>query len=167
MMRPALAVLALLAACASPDTGWRDGSRPIASAALFEPARFQGEWHVVARYPRAVDRECAREVMDYDGAAMRWRCTGADGSELRNWQGAARLQALPGRLATDLGSFGLDDFWVLWVDWDYRTAVIGTPSGAAGYVLNREPAIPSDRMAAAREVLDFNGYDTAALVQLH
>ncbi|MBW7920894.1 MAG: lipocalin family protein [Rubellimicrobium sp.] len=167
MSRRLLAVLVLLAACAAPPAGvWRDLSQPIASAALFDPARFAGEWHVVARYPRAADRDCPAEVMDYDGAAMRWRCLGAGGAVLRDWQGPVQPQVYPGRLTTDLGDFGLRDFWVLWVDWDYRTAVIGTPSGTAGYVLNRDPAIPGDRMTAAREMLDFNGYDPAGLVTL-
>ncbi len=163
-----LAALALLAACAAPPPAgvWRDLSQPIASAALFEPGRFAGEWHVVARYPRAADRDCTAEVMDYGEAAMRWRCLGPGGAVLREWQGPAREQAYPGRFSTDLGDFGLGDFWVLSVDWDYRTAVIGTPSGEAGYILNRDPASPGDRMTAAREMLDFNGYDLAGLVAL-
>ncbi len=52
---------------------------------------------------------------------------------------------------------------MLWVDEGYRTAVIGTPDGSFGFVLNRDAAIPADRMEAARRVLDFNGYDLAQL----
>ncbi len=166
-MRRMISALTVLAACSAPPApGWRDATQPVASAALFEPTRFTGEWHVVARYPRAADRDCTGEVMDYDGASMRWRCLAPGGAVMREWQGPAYPQTLPGRLTTDLGSFGLEDFWILWVDFDYRTAVIGTPSGAAGYVLNRDPDIPGDRMTAAREMLDFNGYDPAALVML-
>ncbi|MEM7518126.1 MAG: lipocalin family protein, partial [Planctomycetota bacterium] len=70
----------------------------------------------------------------------------------------------PGRLTVRLDGvpFGAD-YWVLWVDESYRTAVIGVPSGRAGWILNREPTISPDRLTAALEVLTFNGYDVAAL----
>ncbi len=71
----------------------------------------------------------------------------------------------PGRLEVRLGSvpFIAADYWVLWVDESYRTAVVGTPNGRAGWILNRDPEIPADRLAAAREILDFNGYDLSRL----
>ena len=50
------------------------------------------------------------------------------------------------------------DYWVLWVDDDYRTAVVGVPSGRAGWILSRTPDLPEDRLEAARDVLAFNGY---------
>jgi apolipoprotein D and lipocalin family protein len=52
---------------------------------------------------------------------------------------------------------------VLWVDEGYRTAVVGAPNGRVGWILNRDPDIPEDRLIAAREVLDFNGYDVSQL----
>ena len=48
---------------------------------------------------------------------------------------------------------------MLWVDEGYRTAVVGSPSGGSGFILNREPDIPADRLTAARQVLAFNGYE--------
>ena len=55
------------------------------------------------------------------------------------------------------------EWWVIWVDTDYRTLAIGTPSGAFGFILNRGGALPPDRLRAAREIFDFNGYDTRFL----
>ena len=55
------------------------------------------------------------------------------------------------------------NYWVLWVDDEYRTAVVGTPSGRAGWILNRTPDISEDRLEAAKAVLSFNGYDVNAL----
>lgn len=164
----ALAALALLASCAGPrQSGFRDAAQPIASAAMFEPERFAGQWHVVARYPRVADQPCAGEVMNYGEGAMRWQCLSADGALLREWAGPALPQNYPGRFTTALGDdFGLRNLWVLWVDFDYRTAVIGTPDGEAGYIVNRDPLIPPDRMTAAREMLDFNGYDVTQLVSV-
>lgn len=164
----ALTALVVLASCAGPrEMGFRDASRPIASAAMFEPDRFAGQWHVVARYPRAPDEGCTGEQMTYGEGAMRWQCLAADGALMREWAGPALLQNFPGRFTTALGDdFGLRNLWVLWVDFDYRTAVIGTPGGEAGYIVNRDPTIPADRMNAAREMLDFNGYDVTRLVSV-
>ena len=62
----------------------------------------------------------------------------------------------PGRLSVA----GQDDWWILWVDEGYRTLAVGTPSGRFGFVLDRATGA-ADRLQAAREVFDFNGYDTA------
>ncbi|NNL17124.1 MAG: hypothetical protein HKP37_00115, partial [Boseongicola sp.] len=48
-------------------------------------------------------------------------------------------------------------------DTHYRTAVVGTPAGRSGWILNREPTIPADRLKAARDILAFNGYDLSQL----
>lgn len=164
----AFAALVLLVSCAGPrQAGYRDAARPIASAAMFDADRFAGQWHVVARYPRAADQDCAGEVMNYSEGAMRWQCLSAGGAPLREWAGPALPQNHPGRFTTALGDdFGLRNLWILWVDFDYRTAVIGTPGGEAGYIIDRSPTIPADRMIAAREMLDFNGYDLGSLVTL-
>ena len=44
-----------------------------------------------------------------------------------------------------------------------RTLVIGTPSGEMGFILNRDGRLPADRLAAAREILEWNGYDLERL----
>ena len=74
----------------------------------------------------------------------------------------------PGRLEVTFPTlpFGASDYWVLWTDDGYRTAVVGAPDGRSGWILNREPTIPADRLTAAREVLDFNGYDLSRLVNV-
>jgi apolipoprotein D and lipocalin family protein len=65
----------------------------------------------------------------------------------------------PGRFA----AAGQQEWWVIWVDTDYRTLAIGTPNGTFGFVLNRGGAVPPDRLRAAREIFDFNGYDVTRL----
>ncbi|MFZ1481687.1 MAG: lipocalin, partial [Paracoccaceae bacterium] len=59
----------------------------------------------------------------------------------------------PGRLAVS----DMADWWVIWVDSGYRTLAIATPDGSFGFVLDRG-RIGADRLAAAAEVFDFNGY---------
>ena len=44
------------------------------------------------------------------------------------------------------------------------TAIIVRPDGTGGRILNRSPGLPLDRLRAALEVLDFNGFDRSALM---
>lgn len=67
-----------------------------------------------------------------------------------------------GRLEPSGDSTG-DPLWILWTDDQFRTAVIGTPSGRMGWILNRTVAISADRLKAARTILDFNGYALSGL----
>lgn len=170
---PVLILAAVLVACGRPDAPpgpiWRDTARPIASAALFEPSRFEGRWHVVAAYPLEFEAGCAAVTLDVaPGVANDWQfdraCRDGMGNRLLGLTGRGVVTG-PGRYEVTFADFPFEAraFWVLWVDFDYRTAVIGTPEGTAGWILNRDPTIPSDRLAAAREMLDFNGYDLSGL----
>ncbi len=180
MRAPVLAVAALallaLAGCARGPAGepalfagYRDLSQPIASKALFEPARYLGLWHEIARFPVPFEAGCVGVTAEYaqrdDGLlSVRNICRNPDGSVRSSITGTAELVG-PGRFKVRFGAVPLvaADYWVLWVDEGYRTAVVGSPSGRAGWILNRDPQIPPDRLAAAREMLDFNGYDVTRL----
>lgn len=154
-----LGALALtVAACArapAPAPVYRDTGRLIGAAALFDPARFIGDWQVVAAYPLA---GCDPDRLTYDGARMALTCAG--GPVLTS---AAPVTA-PGRFGVAFdGVVDVPELWVIWADFDYRTVILGAPDGTVGLILDRQPTIPADRMAAAREMLDFNGYDLTAL----
>ncbi|MBZ4021356.1 hypothetical protein CKO11_02625 [Rhodobacter sp. TJ_12] len=156
----ALALVATLAGCAAPkapEQSLRAPGAMISSAALFDPARFAGDW-VVAQ---SATPGCA-------GAKQHWQaqpkggfslsgidCTGAVPAVLA---GRATLTGPGGRLEPTQG-YGRAPIFVLWVDQDYRVAALGTPSGAWGVILARPGMGRDDLIAAAREVLDFNGYD--------
>ena len=165
-------VLALVAGCGGQGgllPSYRDASVPIASKALFEPERYLGTWHEIARFPVPFEAGCVGVTAEYglreDGRlSVRNTCRRADGSVRSVIEGTAEVVG-PGRLKVRFPSvpFVAADYWVLWVDEGYRTAVVGTPNGRAGWVLNRDPVIPADRWAAAREMLDFNGYDLSRL----
>lgn len=156
------ALLLALAACA-PQPGvraFRPPEAPIWSAAAFEPARIAGAWRQAAGFA-ADPGGCRAGGVDLQPVAQGLAVRGTlclDGQS-RRIDTIAR-PAGPGRLAVEGGVEG--DWWVLWVDTDYRTLAIGTPSGRFGFVLDRG-ALPPDRLAAAREIFDFNGYVTGAL----
>ncbi len=148
---------------------YRDTTVPIASKALFDPGQYLGLWHEVARFPVPFEAGCVNVTAEYD-LRPDWllsvlnTCFDADGAVKSTIDGTAEIVG-PGRLVVRFGSvpFVAADYWVLWVDESYRTAVVGTPNGRAGWILNRDPTIPADRLAAAQEILDFNGYDLSRL----
>jgi apolipoprotein D and lipocalin family protein len=176
-----LIIFALLAACATPFEGeklggfgevYRDLDVPIASKAVFDPDRYLGTWYEVARYPVLFERGCVGVTATYgkrdDGAISVLNiCRNPDGMVKSRIEGKAEIVG-PGRLAVSFPSvpFGASDYWVLWVDEGYRTAVVGAPNGKSGWILNRDPQLPVDRLNAAREVLDFNGYDLDRLMEV-
>ena len=170
MIRPlvALALCVLLAGCGAIAPSYRDQSVTIASSASFDPSRYVGRWYEVARYPNPFQADCAGAVVDYtageDGEILVLNtCLDGRGNTIDEISGTARVVG-PGRLSVRLDGVPVPaPYWVLWVDEGYRTAVVGQPNGRAGWVLNREPEIPQDRWTAAREVLDFNGYDLSRL----
>ena len=163
-----LGLAVLLAGCGAGLGGYRDQSVTIASSANFDPSRYLGRWYEVARYPNPFQADCAGSYVDYDAGPdgrilVRNTCLDADGTVIDEIAGTAQVVG-PGRLSVRLDGVPVAaPYWVLWVDEGYRTAVVGQPNGRAGWVLNREPEIPPDRWVAAREVLDFNGYDVSRL----
>lgn len=154
MSRLTLALAFALAACVAKTPGLPSGEfRPkggqIYSSAVLDASRLPGRWKQVATFGPARCAPGGVEIKPGGTAAFRLCLAGKDVA------GAGPLQPIgPGRFA-----IAGQEWWVLWADGDYRTLVIGTPSGRFGFVLNRGGVISADRMTAAREILDWNGYD--------
>ncbi len=153
-----LILVALLMAGCTPAAGpsHRSPNAPITSVALFDAAEFAGNWNVVAAY----DAETCGVDVDYHGnGAFDWVEKACGGSVDNS---PARITG-PGRFTPKGGAHKGVQHWVLWVDQSYRTAVIASPQGDFAFILNRDREIPADRLRAAREILDWNGFDLAAL----
>ena len=151
--------MTVLGGCASEPAApsLRDPKAPISSASLFDGARFGGTWQVVAS-----------GVPGCSGA-QNWAWNGRDAYQVSGIDCAGRTKPLAdrvvltgpgGRMAARTG-FGGEPIFVMWVDQDYRIAALGTPSGRWGMILSRQSPARPDLLKAAREVLDFNGYDLA------
>ncbi len=152
----------MLAACAPKPpaaTAFRDAGAPIWSAAAFAPAQVAGTWRQVADFGASkACRDGAVEIVPVAGG-LQLRGTLCLAGRAETVSGVAPLVG-PGRLRVKG-----EDWWVIWVDVGYRTLAIATPSGRFGIILDRG-ALPADRLAAAREIFDFNGYRTEALTPL-
>lgn len=139
-----------------PKGNFRPGGGQVYSSAVLDAAKLSGRWQQVATFGPATCKPGGVDIKPGGKTAFRL-CLGG-----RDVKGAGQLQPVgPGRFA-----IAGQDWWVLWADGDYRTLVIGTPSGDFGFVLNRGGAISHDRMTAAREILDWNGYDLSQFTPL-
>lgn len=163
--------LVLLAACASPappaaDPSFRTAGTPIYSNAVTAPGALAGSWRQVAEFAAPGAPPCAAQglTLAEDASGLRITADLCLAGRTARHSGPVQVTG-PGRLqATGADPAGLGvEWWVLWVDADRRTLVLGTPSGRYGMILNRDAVLPPDRAAAARDVLAWNGYDLTRL----
>lgn len=78
---------------------------------------------------------------------------------------------LPGRFVAsdpDLAALaGLPrEIWVYWMDFDDRTMAIGDPGGRFVAILDRSAIGGADRITAARDILDWYGYDLSKVTRI-
>jgi apolipoprotein D and lipocalin family protein len=164
MYRVALLLALLASGCATaPQSGFRAQESNIYSTAVVDAARLNGRWSQVADFVPKGAAACSAGGVQVE-AGLRVKADLCLGGKRTGFSGQAEMTG-PGRLrliGADPDSIGAE-LWVLWVDADYRTLVVGTPDGQFGFVLNRDPVLPADRMKAAQEILAWNGYDLARL----
>lgn len=55
---------------------------------------------------------------------------------------------------------------VMWVDEGFRTAAVGDADGRWAGIIARDRRGGDDRIVAAREILDFNGWDLSKLEEV-
>ena len=162
MSRLTLAFLLLLAGCVAKPASTpalRAEGAPIWSAAAFQPGQVAGTWRQVADFRTSGSCGAGAVEIVPEAGGLRLAGTLCLAGKAEKVSGLAPLVG-PGRLRVKG-----EDWWVIWVDVGYRTLAIGTPSGRFGIILDRG-AIPADRLNAAREIFDFNGYRTDALATL-
>lgn len=149
---------------------YRDPTMRMQPVAALDLERYAGRWYEIAHFPVPFQEGCTATTADYalraDGRirVVNSCRRGSPDGPLSRISGTAEVVG-PGRLSVRLGRIPFSaPYWVLWVAPDYGTAVVGVPSGRAGWVLHRSPAIPPARLAAAQAALAANGYDPSRLV---
>ena len=130
--------------------------------------RYLGTWHEVARYPMFFQRGCSKSKAVY-GRLGEDRIS-VTNSCLRNGriavaEGDAIVKG-PGKLAVSFSRVMpfRADYWVLYFDRDYRTAVVGSPGQRFGWILSRSPDRTRESLAPALAALEANGYDLSKLI---
>ncbi len=167
------AVLAL-AGCANSGTG----VVPPQTVEKVDLQRYQGTWYEVARLPMFFQRNCAQSEAHYalqdDGAVgVTNRCRTFDG-EVQEVKGQAVPQ-VPGQTSKLWVSFdnwasallpGLTkgDYWVLYLDDGYQTALVGNPTRDYLWLLSRSPQVSAQTRETLLAQAKARGYDTSELI---
>ncbi|WNW12963.1 lipocalin family protein [Pseudomonas sp. DTU_2021_1001937_2_SI_NGA_ILE_001] len=140
--------------------------------------RYQGTWYELARLPMYFQRDCAqaqaRYLLQDDGSvAVSNRCRTLEG-EWKEATGTATPQVagktdklwvrFDNWFSRLLPWFTKGDYWVLYVDDHYKTAVVGNPNRKYLWLLSRTPDVPEwvkqELLGKARQ----QGYDTSRLI---
>ena len=149
----ALAALFLLAGCDLPGqkdvaVGYRNPTVTLAATTRFDADRFMGDWQTVACIGTCATR--ARYVELTEGVFRR-----------ETTSGVTSYMISPPGVMREMG--GDETLVVMWVDEGFRTAAIGDADGRWAAVIDRTGHGGADRVKAAIEVLDFNGWDVTKL----
>jgi len=166
-----LTVLALGACTAAPPPAvtklqsYRDRSALIGVTSRFDEAKFAGVWYVRAGFDPALGRVSFRMSNTAKGPVMRLGASVCDAAGVCSdvSQDLPLKRISNGRYSTKMPSGETREFWVLWVDEGFRTAVLGNRDGTFGWIVDRSTKGGADRIRAAREILDFNGYKVSQL----
>ena len=170
----AVSLVALLAACAGgsprPDAG-----KPLTVAQNIDVQKLGGQWYLIAHVPYAEERDQMDSSIDlrprldggfdeiyhyFDAGRMqslalpRSRYTAVAGSNNGMW--VSRSRALESHM--DLG--------VLYVDPDYRYAVVGESKRERGWIYSRDPVVDPTTYQVLVAQLNQQGYDVAQLHRL-
>lgn len=143
--------------------------------------KYAGQWYEIARLPMYFQRNCASDVTatynlnkepsgQLKSVDVINECRKADGSMMK-----AEGLATP---ANDTGSelkvtflpswirwlpVGKANYWVLQLDQDYQTALVGTPDNKYLWMLSRTPTMSQTTFDQYKNVAKMQGYDIKKL----
>lgn len=152
-----------------PVDTFRDPSAQIASQTDVTAARMAGEWHVRQRFSgySAMGPNLELSVLPAGALQLRLPISACVQSVCTNDGHALVLlePTGPGRWTPVNPPQALFDqeLWVMWMDYDTRTAAIGTPSGEFGWIMDKSASGGRDRLVAARDIMEWFGYDVTKL----
>ncbi len=147
---------------------FRDTEIELTSTTRYDADAFAGFWNIRAEFAHAgavPTRAGIDFQQDPEGEIVQIVLHGMKRRRFKEEYFLEIEEVGPGRFVNGIMPYGIE-YWVLWVDEDYRTAAIGTPSGTFGWIIDRKRSGGEDRIEAAKEVLEWLGYDMARLIDL-
>ena len=170
-------IFGFLAACTqdapvlTPVETFRDPAAQIASQTNVTADRMAGDWAIRQRFAAPTSPQTGMALTTLPNGALQLSIlTGGCIDDACFEEEALVLfnQTGPGRWTPVDPPVGLieSELWVMWMDFDDRTAAIGTPSGAFGWIMDKSPTGGADRITAARDIMDWFGYDVSRLEEV-
>jgi apolipoprotein D and lipocalin family protein len=138
--------------------------------------RYAGTWYEAARFPMFFQRKCARDVtalysLSADGTVnVDNRCVQANGSTLQATGQATAVDPSNSQLeVTFLPEMlrwlpvGRGDYWILKIDSQYQTVLVGSPDREYLWILSRQPQINEKTYLDYVEAARRQGYNISRL----
>lgn len=145
---------------------------PPATVAQVDLQRYAGKWYEAARFPMFFQRKCARDVtatysMNPDGSIkVDNQCVQANGSTMQATGQATIVDRSNSKLeVTFLPTYlrwlpvGRGDYWILKLDSQYQTVLVGSPDRDYLWILSRQPQINEQTYLDYVEAARRQGYN--------
>ena len=166
-----------LSACAGPSA--LDPSRVPPTVARVELARYQGTWYEIARLPMWFQRNCLRSQATYGlletgEVSVLNECDTAEGGK-ESIRGRARVVDAKTNARLEvrfdnwfsvfIPSQPQGNYWILYLNEDYRTVIVGTPDRDNLWIMARTEAIDESLYTELVGIAGGLGFDTKKLVR--
>lgn len=155
----------VLAACGGDN-------KPLATVDQVDLQRYAGTWYEIARLPQWFQRGCYDSTATYspndDGTLKVVNRCQREGDEASEAEGTARIVPDSGNaklkvrfdnwVSKLIPTITEGNYWIIALDKDYQTVVIGEPSREYLWILARQPELNDDLYQALVQVAEDKGF---------
>jgi apolipoprotein D and lipocalin family protein len=148
----------------------------VTSVAKVNLPQYAGTWYEIARFPMFFQRNCARDVtatysLNPDATVkVDNRCVKSNGEQIGSVGQARAVDASNSQLkVTFLPSWlrwlpvGEGDYWILKLDLQYQTVLVGSPSRKYLWILSRQPQLDEQTYLSYVDAARKQGFDITQL----
>ena len=160
----------VLAACGGDN-------KPLATVDQVDLQRYAGTWYEIARLPQWFQRGCYDSTATYslndDGTVKVVNRCQREGDEASEAEGTARIVPDSGNaklkvrfdnwVSKLIPTITEGNYWIIALDKDYQTVVIGEPSREYLWILARQPELNDDQYQALVQVAEDKGFPVGQL----
>ena len=168
-----ISTVALLGCAATAPT-----QGPPQTVAQVDLQRYQGTWYEQARLPMFFQRHCAQSEAQYElrgdaSIGVTNRCLTHEGEwQAVSGQAVAQVPGQTNKLWVSFDNWvsrllpGLTkgEYWVLYLDADYQSALVGHPNRQYLWLLTRDEVASAQTRAILLDEARKRGYDTQQLI---
>ncbi len=139
-------------------------------------AKYSGTWYEIARFPMYFQRKCASDVtatygtLSNGNVSVLNQCRQADGEMMSSTGEASAVNSTNTKLKVSFLPQGLrwipftkGDYWVLKLDENYQTALVGGPNRKYLWILSRTPNLDEKTYQAYVAAAKQQGFDVSKL----
>ncbi|MAX55435.1 MAG: hypothetical protein CL537_07995 [Alcanivoracaceae bacterium] len=175
MKHPVAALLPLVATLLLSACGGQE--KPLATVDKVDLQRYAGTWYEIARLPQWFQRGCYDSTATYslndDGTVKVINRCQREGEQTSEAEGTARV--VPGSdnaklkvrfdnwVSRLIPTITEGNYWIIALDKDYQTVVIGEPSREYLWILARQSELPEDQYQALVQVAQEKGFPVEEL----